>query len=154
MNFTIRAAYISMMTPAEVRIITTDWETHAGELRAVRENVFIKEQNVPADLEWDDKDAGCIHLLALSGTQPVGTARLLANGHIGRMAVLRDFRGRGIGSALLQSILETAHNLDLDRVFLHAQTNATGFYEKYGFQAYGENFTDAGIPHRAMRRKI
>ncbi|MCE8015845.1 GNAT family N-acetyltransferase [Halomonas sp. MCCC 1A17488] len=120
----------------------------AGEIRRV---VFIEEQQVPLEEEWDGRDDACRHFLALRGEAPLGTARLLPDGHIGRVAVLREARGLGVGAALMRAAIEAAHRLGHDRVELAAQTHALAFYENLGFVAFGEVFLDAGIPHRNMR---
>ena len=103
-------------------------------------------------LEWDGEDARAFHLLAVSdGGDPIATARLLATGQIGRMAVLPAWRGRGVGRAMLIRLLEHIERNHLPSPFLHAQTSALGFYAKLGFVAEGERFMDAGIPHVHMR---
>ncbi len=119
----------------------------------IREQVFIKEQGVPSNLEWDGLDQDAIHLLAVitPSQQAVGTIRILNDGHIGRMAVLDEWRNRGIGRQLLKQILDVAHQLGLEQVFLAAQTTAIDFYARYGFIPDGEVFMDAGIAHRNMR---
>ena len=128
------------------------WEQAGEQLRAIRECVFIREQGVPEDMEWDGLDEGCIHLLAKTAQgDAIGTVRLLADGHIGRMAVLKEWRGKGVGSALLLRVIELARGMGLRRVVLNAQTTALGFYEKAGFTASGGEFMDAGIPHYRMK---
>ena len=136
-----------------VRIAT--WQDDALALRGIRETVFILEQHVPIELEWDGLDAGCLHVLAAdSAGNPIGTARLLPDGHIGRMAVLKEWRGRGVGSALLRLLLKEVKKRQLRLVILNAQTSAAGFYAKFGFQTVGEEFMDAGIPHVKMVLKL
>ena len=121
----------------------------------VREQVFIQEQKVPEELEWDEYDASAIHVVAMdTNNQVIGTARLLADGHIGRMAVLPAWRKTGIGSAMLGKLLSIAKELGLSKVFLHAQTSAVRFYENHDFNALGEEFMDAGIPHRYMEKEL
>lgn len=128
-----------------------NWQAHRDKLDAVRRAVFVREQGVPEALEWDGLDERSYHVLALSAAgRPIGTGRLLPDGRIGRMAVLRRWRGRGVGSAILRLLLELARKEGHATVRLHAQTQALGFYEKHGFQVVGEEFTEAGIPHRAM----
>ena len=136
------------------RVIITDWSTHQAQLSEVRARVFIEEQQVPVELELDELDAGAVHALALDGAKPVGTGRLLLDGRIGRMAVLPEYRGRGVGADLLKALAAAAAERGHTQVTLHAQTHAIGFYEKLGFSAYGDEFDDAGIPHRAMRRCV
>jgi predicted GNAT family N-acyltransferase len=134
-----------------LEIRPADWQRDETVLAEIRRRVFIEEQAVPADLEWDGEDAAAQHWLALQDGTPVGTARLLRNGHIGRMAVLARSRGHGVGTALLQAVLEQARGHGWREVYLHAQTHALAFYERLGFIATGPEFIDAGIPHRTMR---
>jgi predicted GNAT family N-acyltransferase len=132
----------------------TEFDKTPG-IKAVREQVFIREQHVPEELEWDEHDAEAIHLVALDkNEQVIATARLLADGHIGRMAVLETWRKHGVGSAMLAKLLLIAQQRQLTRVFLHAQTSAVGFYEHHGFKALGDEFMDAGIPHRYMQKEL
>ncbi|MCG7893802.1 MAG: GNAT family N-acetyltransferase [Candidatus Thiodiazotropha taylori] len=127
------------------------WPDDRELLRQVREPVFIEEQGVPERMEWDDDDIIAYHLLALDNQQqPIGTARLLGSGQIGRMAVLAGWRNQGIGTALLLELLQQASRVGQDQVFLHAQTAAEPFYAKFGFIAEGEIFHEADIPHRKM----
>ncbi len=128
-----------------------DWTTAAQRLSAVRRTVFIEEQHVPEALEWDDDDALSVHALAESpGGWPIGTARLLPDGHIGRMAVLPPWRRAGVGAMLLGCLLVEAESRGHRIVRLHAQVQAIGFYERFGFAVAGPVFDDAGIPHRTM----
>lgn len=120
-------------------------------LQAIRREVFIVEQHVPEADEWDDWDAVCQHVLALAGDEPVGTGRLLPDGHIGRMAVRKTWRGRGVGRAMLTTLLALARQSGYAEVVLHAQTHAIAFYQKQGFSVEGPEFMEAGIAHRVMR---
>jgi predicted GNAT family N-acyltransferase len=134
------------------RVRRADWTRDAAHLRAVREAVFVREQGVPLDLERDGLDAQCTHVLAESSDgEPIGAGRLLPDGHIGRMAVSSAWRGRGVGSALLEALLQEARRLRMSAVVLNAQEHALAFYARFGFQPQGETFEEAGIPHRAMR---
>ncbi len=136
----------------DIRIAQVDWRHHSGQLLGIRDKVFIEEQGVPRELEHDAHDAEAIHLLAISPTgEAVATARLLADGHIGRMAVLIPWRNRGIGTALLRRLLDIATLERMPGVFLHAQCRAVPFYERLGFVATGTVFKDAGIDHQAMQ---
>lgn len=128
------------------------WSTGREALLAVRFAVFVDEQGVPPELETDPNDDGAIHLLARTASGvPVGTARLLQTGHIGRMAVLPAWRGRGIGSRLLDAAISAARRRGLREVRLHAQCHAIGFYARHGFRPEGPVFVEAGIDHRVMR---
>jgi predicted GNAT family N-acyltransferase len=127
------------------------WSVARDDLRRVRYAVFVEEQRVPEELEWDDLDEVAWHVLAVSSAgEPIGTGRLLPEGRIGRMAVAREWRGRGVGATLLQALIEHARATGLHRVHLHAQTHALHFYARSGFVVEGEEFDEAGIPHRAM----
>lgn len=127
------------------------WENEALALRAIRTEVFIHEQKIPESLEWDEFDAISTHVLARnSDEQPVGTARLLPDGHIGRMAVLKEWRGKGYGSAILQKIVEELRDRHNQKAILNAQTSAVKFYEKFGFRVSGKEFLEADILHVKM----
>ncbi len=130
------------------------WQQDEQALRQIRQQVFIEEQNVPTELEWDGEDETAFHLLAEDNRgKPIATARMLADGHIGRVAVLASWREQGIGTALMEQMLVEAANRHLKNIFLDAQVDAISFYEKFGFQAEGKTFLDAGILHRHMVRK-
>lgn len=129
----------------------TQWNEAAEQLRSVRTRVFVEEQKVPESLEWDEQDETAIHVLSVdTNGQGIATARLLRNGQIGRMAVLPQYRGQGLGHEILSMLLGTAKQKGYPRVFLHAQTSAVGFYEKHGFKAQGDVFLEANIPHQHM----
>ena len=135
---------------------------------AVRKEVFVVEQGVPQDIEYDAYDADAVHVLAVrEDGVPLGTGRLLYGeaaaaktsgdlsvGSLGRLAVTKEARGLGIGAVLVRAIEDAARARGLAAVDLHAQTQALGFYERLGYVAYGPEFPDAGIPHRAMRRSL
>ncbi len=113
--------------------------------------MFVIEQHVPENLEWDEADAVSLHALALDAQGlPVGTGRLLPDGHIGRMAVIRERRGEGAGRTLLEFLIGEARSQGMRSLQLHAQSHAIGFYERQGFVAQGGEFLEAGIPHRLM----
>lgn len=127
------------------------WHNDRTALQNLRRGVFIVEQQVPETLEWDDADATCIHALALDAQgRPIGTGRLLPDGHIGRMAVIPQWRRRGVGGAILEFLIGHAWQQGHAAVHLNAQTHALGFYARHGFVAHGGEFMDAGIPHRRM----
>jgi len=136
-----------------VRVQEVSWESHQTELRAVRNTVFIEEQNVPRELEWDGMDETSIHFIAeTSDGDVIGTARLMPSGQIGRMAILISYRGHGIGRRMLDMAIQSAHQSGMKEVFLHAQSYALEFYLKAGFIPDGLEFEEAGIPHRSMTR--
>ena len=130
------------------------WSEVGAALGAIRRQVFVEEQGVPEELEWDGLDAGASHFLAQVDGVAVGCARLLSDGHIGRMAVLQPWRGRGIGTALLRAVLDACRRRGQAQVFLNAQIAALDFYRRLGFHAVGGEFMDAGIPHLRMERAM
>lgn len=133
-------------------VFPASWPDDEAAIRSVRRAVFVVEQGVPEALEWDGRDADCVQVLALDNHRtPVGTARMQADGRIGRMAVLPEWRNKGVGSALLAKLQEIARERGIHEVSLHAQTHAADFYRQHGFQAAGEEFLEAGIPHLAMK---
>jgi len=132
-----------------------NWATDAATLCAIRLKVFVEEQNVPLELEWDGEDERCEHALAYAPDDtPIGTGRLRPNGRIGRLAVLKEWRGQGAGSALLGYFLTLAREKGFATVSLHVQIHATAFYARHGFEAHGDQFMDAGIPHIEMSRQL
>ncbi|MCW5618314.1 MAG: GNAT family N-acetyltransferase [Nitrosomonas sp.] len=137
----------------QLRIVR--WHDSTAALRAVREAVFILEQQVPEALEWDAFDPVSIHVLATaSDGEPIGTARLLPDGHIGRMAVLKAWRGEGIGSAMLRCLLDRAKHNGITEIKLNSQVTAKTFYARFGFQETGDEFIEAGILHISMFLRI
>ncbi|MDN3297105.1 GNAT family N-acetyltransferase [Streptomyces ficellus] len=155
------------MSEFVVREAVTEADREAG--FAVRREVFVTEQGVPEEIEYDAYDATAVHVLAVrrADAAALGTGRLLYGPHaagktggadgvgsLGRLAVSKAARGLGIGVALVRAIEEAARARGLTAVDLHAQTQALGFYERLGYEAYGDEFQDAGIPHLAMRRVL
>ena len=137
----------------ELPVYIVRWQDEADKLRFIRTVVFIQEQQVPVELEWDEFDAISKHVLAFDNDRnPIGTARLLPDGRIGRMAVLKEWRGKGVGSAMLKKLLQELMRQDVTRAILNAQTSVIPFYQKFGFQTEGEVFIEAGIPHIKMVR--
>ncbi|MGA8279221.1 MAG: GNAT family N-acetyltransferase [Rhodanobacteraceae bacterium] len=136
----------------EYRIECASWDADRSAIRAVREQVFIVEQGVLQSDEWDTQDERSRHVLALdSEGHAVGTARLTPDRCVGRMAVLSQWRGRGIGSAMLRVLLEQARALGYRIIEMHAQTHALSFYERFGFTPIGDEFLECNIPHQSMR---
>ena len=132
-----------------------NWNASRELLRGVRRSVFIDEQRVPEELEWDDADERAYHVLAMDDEgEPIGTGRLKLDCRIGRMAVVKGWRRRGVGAAILLALLELARKEGCNVVRLHAQTHAIDFYAKHGFSAVGGEFDEAGIPHREMELRL
>jgi predicted GNAT family N-acyltransferase len=137
----------------DIRIVS--WARDEAKLRAVRLAVFVVEQNIPEELEWDEHDAVSVHALAADRAGiPIGCGRLLADGHIGRVAVLSDWRGQGVGAGILQRLIALAQERGLERVLLHSQVQAMPFYARLGFAPVGAPFVEAGIPHQTMARPL
>ena len=137
----------------EFGIEAGDWPPLAARASRVRTTVFVDEQQVPPELEMDSHDAESRHVLACDAAgRAIGTGRLLPDGHIGRMAVLAEWRGRGVGRALFERLLEEAKRIGMAHLVLNAQTSAIGFYRRFGFAEDGPEFVEAGLPHRTMRR--
>jgi predicted GNAT family N-acyltransferase len=137
------------------RVRIADWEREREAMRAIRTPVFIQEQQVPQQIEWDDMDPLCVHALALDadGT-PIGTGRLAPDGKIGRMAVLGEWRGKGVGAAILDFLVACARERGIKDCRLHAQRHALEFYLQHGFEVEGEEFMEASIPHVNMRKVL
>jgi len=132
-----------------------DWAAMQADAKPIRMEVFVQEQNVPAELEMDDRDAVCLHAVAYdAGGNALGTGRLLPDGHIGRMAVLRSARGAGVGGAILKGLMEKARERGDEKVVLSAQTHAAEFYLAHGFAMAGDVFYEAGIPHIEMHHEF
>ena len=130
------------------------WAEDESTLKALRDTVFVREQQVPPAIEWDGNDRDATHIIARRGAEAIACGRLLGDGKIGRMAVLPAHRHRGIGAAVLAALVDEARRRGLHRVYLHAQAHAESFYRARGFGAVGEPFEEAGIPHIAMVRTL
>jgi predicted GNAT family N-acyltransferase len=138
-----------------VRIRLGNWDELRALAAPIRFTVFVEEQKVPAELEIDDQDPACLHALAFDAKgAAVATGRLLPDGHIGRMAVLQQARGGGVGTAVLQALMQAARERGHRGVVLSAQTHAVPFYARLGFATEGEVYDDCGIPHIDMRRAL
>ena len=143
------------MIRSDFSVEHANYETDLPALRAVREPVFVVEQQVPEEIELDELDPRCRHVLARDEAgRPIGTGRLTPQRTIGRLAVLPEWRGRGVGEALLQSLVDLARSLGYVQVELHSQVSAIGFYERYAFERIGEEYLEAGIRHLTMRRVL
>lgn len=134
--------------PCTIRVC--GWNDAAAALRRIRYDVFVVEQGVPEVLEWDDADMRSIHALAEADNGAIGCARLLPDGHIGRVAVLAAWRRRSVGSALLTRLVDEARRRGDARAIVNAQVDAMAFYARHGFVASGDAFDEAGIAHRVM----
>jgi predicted GNAT family N-acyltransferase len=129
-----------------------NWDEARLEACRIGELVFVHEQGVPLALEMDEQDAYCDHALAYAADgSALGTGWLLPDGHIGRMAVLQEWRRKGVGALLLQALMEQARQCGHTRVRLHAQAYAAGFYRRYSFEVSGPDFMEAGIAHVPMQ---
>jgi len=137
-----------------LRIELAEWKDAQAEAQRIRFAVFVEEQGVPPELEMHEHDAVSVHALAFDEDKTIGTGRLLPDGHIGRMAVLKDWRGRGAGRALLRKLVEAARRRGDREVLLSAQVHALGFYLSEGFRPEGPVYEEAGIAHQAMRRRL
>jgi predicted GNAT family N-acyltransferase len=143
------------MESLEFKVRLADWARDEPALRALRTRVFVEEQSVPEDEEWDGLDPECTHAVAeLPTGEAIGTGRLHPTGKIGRMAVLAEWRGQWVGAAILRRLLNEAAQLGLETVYLHGQVPVLDFYARFGFVAEGPEFDEAGIPHRLMRLRL
>jgi predicted GNAT family N-acyltransferase len=141
-----------MKTEPLIKLLS--WEearTHASPIRFI---VFCEEQGVPREIELDEQDSASIHAVVFEGELPIATGRLLPDGHIGRMAVLKDWRNRGVGGLMLQKLIERAKARGDREVVLSAQVHAVAFYRAHGFVEEGSEYLEAGIRHQAMKRRL
>lgn len=130
------------------------WQQAEANLRAIRTPVFIQEQSVTPEFEWDDIDCSAVHLLALHDNQPIGCLRIIHYAKIGRMAVLKHWRGFGVGKMLLNEAIEICRLHGSNQIILSAQTHAIHFYQQAGFQVISDEYTDVHIPHVDMRLEL
>jgi YbgC/YbaW family acyl-CoA thioester hydrolase len=142
-----------------LRLDLGDWAQLGAQAGPIRQAVFVREQGIPAELEWDAADAHCLHAVAFNRLgQALGTGRLLEHvpgtAKIGRMAVLPSARGSGVGAQVLEALMQAARQRGYREVLLHAQASAVGFYRRAGFSARGEPFEEAGIGHQEMLRRL
>jgi predicted GNAT family N-acyltransferase len=138
-----------------VRVELMSWEQAQPVAGPLRFAIFVGEQNVPSGIELDDLDAQCVHAIAYDAEgKAVGTGRLLPDGRIGRMAVVKEWRRMGIGAAIMEALMREARKRGHKEVTLSAQLQAAEFYRGFGFAAEGKVYKDAGILHQAMRKKF
>lgn len=139
----------------DITIDACSWDKHQEQLKDIRTKVFIEEQRVPAELEWDGQDIDSTHFIACdSDNRILGCIRLTPAGQLSRLCVLEQSRNQGIGSALVKAAENHAREQGMKEVFLHAQTHATSFYEAAGFSVNGGIFVEADIPHRQMFKEL
>ena len=144
-----------MMNTESISVKNVSWQDHEDDLRMIRKVVFIDEQNVSFEDEYDGLDASSTHLLAYDyEKKPIGTARILKDGHLGRLAVLKHKRGAGVGKALVVKAIEMMTGMGFSEIVIHAQEHALPFYESFGFVKEGGRFMEAGIPHYLMKRPV
>tara|TARA_B110000881_G_C18298218_1_gene375654 strand:- start:185 stop:604 length:420 start_codon:yes stop_codon:yes gene_type:complete len=134
--------------------IICDYEPHTDDICAIRYEVFIDEQNVPEELEIDGLDGEAKHVLAFVDEVPIGTGRILSDGHIGRVAVLKKYRGQGSGKLIMKELVKWAQDMNLEKVWLSSQWHAHSFYLDLGFVCVGEIYKEAGIDHIKMYRAL
>ena len=137
-----------------ITTIICDYESNTKNICAIRYEVFVEEQNVPEELEIDSLDGEAKHVLAFIDGVPIGTGRILIDGHIGRVAVLKNYRGHGIGKLIMKELIKWAHDLSLEKVWLSSQWHAHSFYLDLGFVCVGEIYKEAGIDHIKMYRVL
>lgn len=136
-----------------IKVQPVSWLSYQKELIDIRTKVFIEEQSCPPEVEWDEFDKTCKHFIAYQNGIVLGCGRLMQSGQIGRMAVYKHARGSGVGGEILSTIIRYCQANDIEDIKLNAQTYAIGFYQRYGFEAYGDIYIEAGIPHQPMRLK-
>jgi len=134
--------------------IICDYKSHTEDICAIRYEVFVDEQNVPEELEIDGLDGEAKHVLAFVNGVPIGTGRVLIDGHIGRVAVLKNYRGHGIGKLIMKELIKWAQDKSLEKVWLSSQWHAHSFYIDLGFVCVGEIYIEAGIDHIKMYRTL
>lgn len=134
----------------DFQIQSGNWNELQHDAQLIRRSVFIQEQNISENDEWDDQDAISLHFVVYDQNQAIATARLLQNNSIGRVAVLKQYRGKSIGQLLMQHIIQVASEQKREYLKLSAQSYVVGFYENLGFEVKGEEYLDCGIPHIDM----
>ena len=138
-----------------ITVIQTNWQLDEELIKSVRTPVFVQEQQVPYEIDFDSNDAMAVHWLALNENDvPVGTARLLEDGHFGRMAVIKMYRNQGIGRSIIQTAMDYASSVGMESIYLNSQLQAKTFYEGLGFREFGDVFLEANIEHVSMSKKL
>ena len=138
-----------------ITVVQTTWQLDEGVIKSVRTPVFVQEQQVPYEIDFDSNDANAVHWLAFNDNNiPLGTARLLGDGHFGRMAVIKMYRNQGIGRSIIQAAMDYASSVGMESIYLNSQLQAKTFYEGLGFKEYGDVFLEANIEHVSMSKKL
>ena len=137
-----------------ITTIICKYASNTEDICAIRYEVFVDEQNVPVDLEIDGLDGEAKHALAFVDGVPIGTGRILNDGHIGRVAVLKNYRGLGIGKLIMKELIKCAQDMSLEKVWLSSQWHAHSFYLDLGFDCVGEIYKEAGIDHIKMFKAL
>lgn len=138
-----------------VQLRLAAWETDSAAIRAVRNTVFSAEQGISEKLDFDGRDHECVHVLArLENGESIGTARMLPDGHVGRIAVHERWRGKGVGTRLVEYLSQAARDRGFSEIYLHSQVQAAAFYSRLGFETRGDTFMEAGIEHVLMVRAL
>lgn len=134
----------------------TTFRQHFEAIRMIRTEVFVHEQEIPLELEFDDQDEHCIHAVVFANNEPVATGRLNLeqDGRIGRIAVLKSHRRKGLGSLVMDALEQKAITANAQQIWFHAQVQAITFYQSLGYKTEGEEFPEDGIPHIAMRKRL
>ena len=136
------------------RLELLSWDDARAHASPVRFTVFVEEQGVPREIELDELDAVCLHAVVFEQGKAIATGRLLPDGHIGRMAVLKEWRNRGVGALMLDGLMMKAKERGDEEVVLSAQVHAVPFYRAHGFVTDGDEYMEAGIRHQAMKRRL
>ena len=142
-----------MLKKNSISIIETSWLEHSAQISSIRDAVFIQEQAVPKNIEMDGKDSECMHFLMSNDNNPIGTARIKMSGKIERVSILKPNRNKGLGSRLMNFIIDAAKENRFERIYLHRQLESIGFYKNLGFIEQGDVFKEAGIDHVLMELK-
>lgn len=137
-----------------LKVFEADYSRYKPEIRYVRNKVFVLGQNVPEDIEIDGKDESCFHVLLTKNDEPIGTGRMQQDGHIGRIAVLEEYRGMDFGTMIMQKLEDIAKIRRIKSTYLNSQCHAVNFYLKLGYEPVGDTFYEAGIEHVKMVKEL
>ncbi len=137
-----------------IEVKSVSFAEHEAHIRFIRNAVFSGDQGIDPELDFDGNDSGAVHAVAFVDGKAAGTGRLLTDGHIGRVAVLSQYRSKGVGSEILECLVAAAAGCGYSRVYLGSQKQACEFYAKRGFKPYGEVYTEVQIEHQLMERII